>query len=81
MSIVRVAEVVDRLEELGRLNNTVIIFTSDNGYLWGEHGLWGKDKVYEESIRVPFIVVMPGVAPAHRRQSGATEPGHWTHGI
>ena len=41
----------------------MIIFTSDNGYLWGEHGLWGKDKVYEESIRVPLIVVMPGVAP------------------
>ncbi len=58
-----VADVVAKLKALGKLNNTVIIFTSDNGYLWGEHGLWGKDKIYEESIRVPFIVVMPGVAP------------------
>jgi arylsulfatase A-like enzyme len=58
-----VADVVAKLEALGRLNNTVIIFTSDNGYMWGEHGLWGKDKSYEESLRVPFIVLMPGVAP------------------
>ena len=58
-----VANVVARLKALGKLNNTVIIFTSDNGFLWDEHGLWGKDKAYEESIRVPLIVVMPGVAP------------------
>ena len=41
----------------------MIIFTSDNGFMWGEHGLWAKDKAYEESIRVPLVVVMPGVAP------------------
>lgn len=58
-----VADVVARLKALGKFNNTVIIFTSDNGFLWDEHGLWGKDKAYEESLRVPFIVVMPGVAP------------------
>ena len=58
-----VAAIIARLKNLGKLNNTVIIFTSDNGYLWGEHGLWGKDKIYDESLRVPFIVVMPGVGP------------------
>jgi hypothetical protein len=49
----------------GKLDNTIIIFTSDNGYLWGEHGLWGKGKPHEESIRVPLVVRMPGV-PARR---------------
>ena len=58
-----VAALVNGLQQLGRLNNTVIIFTSDNGYMWGEHGLWAKDKAYEESLRVPLVVVMPGVAP------------------
>ncbi len=58
-----IVDVIARLKSLGRFNNTVIIFTSDNGYMWGEHGQWGKDAAYEESMRVPFIVLMPGVAP------------------
>lgn len=55
--------IVDRIAQHGKLDNTLIVFTSDNGYMWGEHGLWGKDKTYEESARVPLVVVMPGVAP------------------
>lgn len=58
-----IADVIARLKSLGRFNNTLIIFTSDNGYMWGEHGIWGKDSAYEEAMRVPFIVLMPGVAP------------------
>ena len=58
-----IADVIAQLKSLGRFNNTMIIFTSDNGYMWGEHGKWGKDAAYEESMRVPFIVIMPGVAP------------------
>lgn len=61
------AAFIRKLEQLGRLNNTVIIFASDNGYLWGEHGLHGKQKAYEESIRVPLTVYMPGVAPRRER--------------
>jgi arylsulfatase A-like enzyme len=45
------------------LDETVFIVTSDNGYMWGEHGFWGKNFAYEESIRVPLLVVMPGIAP------------------
>jgi len=58
-----VQSVIDELITLGLYNNTVIIFTSDNGYMWGEHGLWGKDKAYQESLKIPLIVVMPGVTP------------------
>jgi hypothetical protein len=58
-----IGEIVDKIEAMGELDRTVFIFTSDNGYLWGEHGLHTKGMAYDESIRVPFIVVAPGVAP------------------
>ncbi|MEX1046638.1 MAG: sulfatase [Actinomycetota bacterium] len=51
-----VGRIVDALAETGRLDNTLIIFTSDNGYMWGEHRLMGKGVAYEEAIRVPLIV-------------------------
>jgi hypothetical protein len=58
-----VGEIVDKVAALGKLDETVFIFTSDNGYLWGEHGLWGKGKPYEEALLVPFVIMMPGIAP------------------
>jgi arylsulfatase A-like enzyme len=52
-----VEAIVQALEETGRLSDTMIVFTSDNGLSWGEHRLlnW-KSTAYEESIRVPFVV-------------------------
>ena len=44
------------LREQRVLRNTIVVFTSDNGYLWGEHRLAAKAKPYEESIRVPLVV-------------------------
>src|SRR5581483_9451310 len=54
--------ILKKLEEKGILDKTVVIFTSDNGYMWGEHGLFFKAKPYEESLRVPLVIRMPGVA-------------------
>lgn len=51
-----VGRIIDALDATGRLDNAMIIFTSDNGMLWGEHRLRGKGNAYEESIRVPFVV-------------------------
>ena len=51
-----VSEILDTLEKTGRLSNAVIVFTSDNGFLWGEHRWRSKVVPYEESIRVPFVV-------------------------
>jgi arylsulfatase A-like enzyme len=56
--------VMTRLTELGEANDTVAIFTSDNGYLWAEHGVREKFLPYTESIRVPFFVRWPGRVPA-----------------
>jgi arylsulfatase A-like enzyme len=52
------------LEETGRADNTLIIFTSDNGFSNHEHRWTSKQVPYEESIRVPMIVSMPGQIPA-----------------
>jgi arylsulfatase A-like enzyme len=68
-----VGAIVARLGALGVLNNTMIVFTSDNGYMWGEHGLWEKTKIYEESARAPLIVRMPGVAA--RTDANLVSPG------
>ncbi len=49
------------LDELGLSKNTVVIFTSDNGYYMGEHGLKDKRTAYDESMLIPFLVRWPGV--------------------
>jgi arylsulfatase A-like enzyme len=53
---------LDGLEERGLLENTIVVYVSDNGYLFGEHRLHGKGLPYEESVRVPMYVRMPGMA-------------------
>jgi N-acetylglucosamine-6-sulfatase len=65
-----VEKVVNALFQTGKLNNTLIIFTSDNGFLMGEHRLKHiKTVPYEESIRVPLIIRGPGIpAGAMRAQ-------------
>lgn len=51
------------LDKLGIAENTVIIFTSDNGYFFGEHGLSVERRLpYEESVRAPLIIRHPGLA-------------------
>jgi arylsulfatase A-like enzyme len=48
------------LEGTGLSDSTAWIFLSDNGYLWGEHGLVSKHVAYEDSLRVPFMARVPG---------------------
>lgn len=57
-----VGRVLDALERTGRLENTAVIFTSDNGFFLGEHRRGDKRLAYEESIRIPLLVRLPGVA-------------------
>ena len=61
-----VGDVIDALKETGRLQNTIVVFTSDNGVLWGEHRWDSKDVPYEESIAVPLIVRYDAVIPEAR---------------
>ena len=55
-----VGEILKALERSGQLDNTIIVFTSDNGYFYGEHGLSVERRLaYEESIRLPLLVRYP----------------------
>jgi len=58
-----IVQLVDVLEETGQLENTYIIFTSDNGFHLGQHRLRaGKGTFYEEDIHIPFVIRGPGIA-------------------
>lgn len=50
------------LEKTGELDNTIIIFGSDNGYFMGEHTYWDKRIAYEPSMRIPLLMRLPGPA-------------------
>lgn len=56
-----VGEIMQSLQNLDLEENTIVVFLSDHGYMWGEHGLGGKWLLYEESIRTPIIIRGPGI--------------------
>ena len=64
----QVGRILDALEDSDDADNTWVIFTADHGLSVGQHGLLGKQSMYEHSLRVPFMVVGPGV-PAGRKVS------------
>ena len=63
-----VEAILTRLEAAGELERTAVVFTSDNGFLWGEHRLFRKGMPYEESLRVPLVVRLPGIPAGERHQ-------------
>ncbi|WDE98610.1 sulfatase-like hydrolase/transferase [Lentisphaera profundi] len=66
---IQIGRVLEKLEAMGELDNTYIIYTSDHGIAIGRHGLQGKQNLYEHTFRVPFIVKGPGI-PAGKRVKG-----------
>lgn len=71
-----VGRLLDRLEQLGLRDNTLVVFASDNGFSCGHHGFWGKGNatfplnMYENSVSVPFLLSQPGVIPAGHVEQG-----------
>lgn len=67
-----IGEVLNKLEEMGISENTLVFFTSDNGMNMGHHGIWGKgngtfpQNMFDTSVKVPAIVSHPGHIPANQ---------------
>lgn len=65
-----IGRILQKLEELDISRDTLVVFTSDNGFSCGHHGFWGKGNatfplnMYEESVKVPFLARHPGRIPA-----------------
>ncbi|MBN8216095.1 MAG: sulfatase-like hydrolase/transferase [Spirochaetes bacterium] len=70
-----IGRILSRLGEIGAAEDTLVVFSGDNGMNMGHHGIWGKGNgtipmnMYDESVKVPFIVRGPGV-PAGRVERG-----------
>ncbi len=65
----QIGRVLQRLDDLGELDNTYVVYTADHGIAIGRHGLMGKQNLYEHTWRVPYIVAGPGIA-ANQRATG-----------
>jgi arylsulfatase A-like enzyme len=64
-----IGRIIDQLETKGVLDNTIIILAGDNGLAVGQHGLMGKQNMYEHSIRVPLVFAGPGIPQNEQRNS------------
>jgi hypothetical protein len=64
----KVGEVLQHLRDLGLEDSTYVVFTSDHGYHLGEHTMWQKLSLHEESAKVPLIIAGPGI-PTGRRDA------------
>ena len=64
-----VGKIISTLKETGKYEDTIILFSADNGLAVGEHGLLGKQSNYEHSIKVPFIISGPGIPQNEIRDS------------
>ena len=62
----QIGRILDALEATGKADNTYIFFSADHGLAVGHHGLMGKQNLFEHSVRVPFLVVGPGVPKGKR---------------
>ncbi|MDA0839431.1 MAG: sulfatase [Planctomycetota bacterium] len=67
----QVGKVLDKLKALGLQDNTIVILWGDHGWHLGEHAIWGKHSLFEESLRSPLIVQYKGIP----------QPGKATHSI
>jgi len=64
-----VGEVLDYLDQAGLSENTIVVYTSDQGFYLGEHGWFDKRFIYDESFKTPLLVRWPGVVEAGTENS------------
>lgn len=59
----QIGRVLDELDRLGLAESTIVVLWGDNGFHLGDHGIWTKHTNYEQAVRIPLIIVAPGVTP------------------
>jgi arylsulfatase A-like enzyme len=59
----QIGRILQVLKDQGAYDNTILVFSSDHGLAIGSHGLFGKQNLYEDGMKVPLIVAGPGIAP------------------
>jgi iduronate 2-sulfatase len=64
-----VGKLLDSLDELGLTDNTIVVLGADHGFHLGEHGMWAKKTVFENGVRVPLVVNVPGITKGKRTDS------------
>lgn len=64
-----IGRVMKTVEDQGLLDDTIVVFAGDNGLAVGQHGLFGKQNLYEHSVRVPLVFAGPGVPEGQRRDA------------
>lgn len=67
-----IGKILAALEDSGQADNTLIIYTSDHGEMLGNHGMWAKMNMYEESSAIPLIVAGPGIPEGERCDSATS---------
>jgi len=65
----QIGRVIGKLKQTGQYENTIIIFAGDNGLALGQHGLMGKQNMYEHSLHVPLVMSGPGIGKGQRRDA------------
>jgi arylsulfatase A-like enzyme len=65
----QIGRILEALERTGEARETVIVFGADNGLAVGRHGLFGKQNLYDHSVRVPLVLAGPGVERGKRVDS------------
>jgi len=68
-----VGRLLDYLDAKGLADNTIVVYSSDQGFYLGEHGWYDKRWMYEESFRMPFLIKWPGVTKAGKRTRGLAQ--------
>jgi arylsulfatase A-like enzyme len=64
----QIGRILDHLEKTGQVNNTYIFFSADHGLSVGQHGLMGKQSMYDHSLRPPMIVVGPDIPEGEKQE-------------
>ena len=65
-----VGRILDFLDSTGQRDNTLVVLLSDHGEMLGSHGRFNKEVAYDEAIRIPLLLRLPGVIPAGVRYDG-----------